>query len=208
VKNKWLVIILSGLILGTNPFWSAAQDDEEEEGDGITLDFVVNAMPAALLLQRDSDNFAVEGADGRVSMSTVYLMPNVMAGVGSQVDNFYLDLTAGCGILVNDSFRSFLLQAAVGAQYIATESVSFGPRVGVIHFANPEWLESDDLDFDSSTGLLLGLQMSMGDKVSYMFSVDWITSDFDLDADPGVLADDTSLELDAIAIQFGVRGEF
>ena len=184
---------------------------EESEWD-VELDFVLNALPASLLINMDSDNFKVTdpGPGGNeTSLSTVYMMPNISAGVGVELEDLYVDLTVGAGVLVNENFRSFLLQAGVSVMYLAAESFYIGPRAGVIYFTDPTWLDDeDDLDLDSDLGYVLGLQMSMGDKVSYIVSIDLISASFDIEAGTGVVPEDDKLDLTGLAIQFGVRGLF
>ena len=43
--------------------------------------FVVNALPATVLISTSGNKFAATGGDGRVSLSEVYTMPNIAAGI-------------------------------------------------------------------------------------------------------------------------------
>ncbi len=172
------------------------------------LSFVVVAMPATVLIDADGKKFAAEGDRGRVSLSEVYTMPNIAMGVGIPVGNAQLDLLGGAGIIINDGFRSFMLQAIVDVTWMAANSLEIGPRAGLVYLPNPEWLENDDLDFDSDWGFLLGLQIAMGDKIQYIVAVDLIDFSLDVkDRGVGVVSED-KLDMTALAIQFGVRGEF
>lgn len=174
------------------------------------LDFVVVAMPATVLIDMEGDKFAVTGEDGtKTSASEVYTMPNILLGVGLPIGNARVDVGGGGGVLINDSFRSFMLQAIADVTWQVTDSLDIGPRAGFVYLPNPEWLENDEIEFGSDTGFLVGLQLAMGDKIQYMVSVDLI--DFSLDIeDPaaGVATSDDEFGLSALAIQFGVRGEF
>ncbi|MCE9616620.1 MAG: hypothetical protein K8T26_20280 [Lentisphaerae bacterium] len=172
-------------------------------------DFVVNAMPATILLDASGDKFSVEDSNGRVSLSELYTMPNIAAGVGTMWRDIYVDVVGGGGVLINDGFRSFMLQGIVEAAWQATDAFTIGPRLGVVYFPDPEWLDSDSVEFDSNAGLLAGLQMALGDKIKYLVSVDIMDVSFDIsDAQEGVKTSDDSLNMTALAIQFGVRGEF
>ena len=175
------------------------------------MGLVLNARPASLLIDASGDKFSVTKTDetgtSKVSLSSVYAMPNISAGLGLSTDDWYIDITGGAGVIINDTFRSFLLQASVAAHYAASESFNIGPRVGLIYCLNPEWLEDDSVEFDETVGLLAGIQLSMGDKIMYLVSVDIVDASFDVDKEPNVTADDSS-DLNGLAIQFGVRGEF
>jgi len=139
----------------------------------------------------------------------VYMMPNISAGVGMDIGNCYVDLTGGAGIVVNESFRSFMLQAQVALMYIVTDTLEIGPHVGYILFPNPVWLEDADMELDGTDGWLFGLEIGMGDRLMYLVSVDIITSKFDVDASRSETStDQDEISLMALAVQFGVRGEF
>jgi len=171
------------------------------------VDLVVNALPASILIDIDGSKFAATGEDGRASMSQVFAMPNIAAGVGLEQNAVYLDLTGGAGIVVNDSFRSFLLQLTASGTLMMSESLSIGPRAGLVYFADPEWLENDDVDFDEDLGFLLGLQIEMGNDIKYLVTVDYLAASFDASDNEGT-AEDSEFDLTGLAIQFGVRGLF
>ncbi len=173
------------------------------------LDFVINAQPASILLDTSGDKFSVTGADGsKTSLSEVYTMPNIALGVGMPVgDRCYVDLLGGGGVIINDGFRSFMLQILLEGYISVSESLDIGPRVGLVYFPDPEWLENDDIEFDSDTGFLVGVGIAMGDKIKYLVSVDLIDTSLDVTTNSGTPSDDT-FEMTSLAIQFGVRGEF
>ncbi|MBT3296789.1 MAG: hypothetical protein HN919_15240 [Verrucomicrobia bacterium] len=189
-------------------------EDYDDEDGGITLDFVINAIPAALLIDMSGNNFGLESAEGRSTASSVYMMPNISVGIGADVnEKVYLDALLGVGVVVNESLRSFFAQATVSATFAASQSLNIGPRIGLIQFMGTEWLDDeallDEVDFDDSTGLMLGLQIVMGDRIRYLVNIDYITMDFDADLPAGVTADNNgTLEVEGLAVQFGVRGEF
>lgn len=172
------------------------------------LDFVVNAMPASLLIDASGDKFSSTGSDGsRTSLSEIYTMPNIALGVGAPVGSAYVDLLGGGGVIINDGFRSFMLQLLLEANWAVSESLTIGPRAGLVYLPDPEWLDSDDIEFDSDVGYLLGVGLAMGDKIKYLVSVDFLGAELDVESKGGTPSDD-KLELNSLAIQFGVRGEF
>jgi len=99
--------------------------------------------------------------------------------------------------------------AEAGAQPAAMEEVNLDEEALDLEeedFDDQELL--DEVDFEDSTGLMFGLQIVMGDRVRYLVNIDYITMDFDVNAPLGVTPDDEEFELEGLAVQFGVRGEF
>jgi hypothetical protein len=191
-------------------------EDYDDEDSDITFDFVINAIPAALLIDMSGNNFGLENIEdgSRSTASSVYIMPNISAGIGADInEKVYVDALLGVGMVVNESLRSFFAQATVSATFTASQSLNIGPRVGLIQFIDTEWLDDeallDEVDFDDNTGWMLGLQLVMGDRVRYLVNIDYITMDLDANTPDGVKADNNgTLELEGLAVQFGVRGEF
>jgi hypothetical protein len=175
------------------------------QGGLANLDFVINVLPASLIVDMDSDQFRVTSPSGTtVEMTEVYHMPNISMGLGMETGDWYLDAMVGVGAVLNESFRSFMVQGVLSASYQASQSLKMGPHLGVIHFPDPEWQSDGDVDFDGTTGLLAGLHLTMGDKITYYVSVDLVTADFDAEGATG----ESALELSGLALQFGVRGQF
>jgi hypothetical protein len=190
--------------------------EEEKEKKILGMDLVINARPASLLVNAGGSEFKVgeDQGGGRsiARLSTVYMMPNISVGLGLDMNKAYLDATVGAGLLVNDQFRSFLYQADLTLSLQASESLFVGPRVGLVMFPNPEWIADGEVEFEGTTGVLVGLQMYMGDRISYLISADLIFANFDasgagLEGNDDPDASD-SLEFTGLAVQFGVRGEF
>jgi hypothetical protein len=174
----------------------------------VTFDFVLNALPASILIDTSSDKFEVTGTGGSTKLSTVYIMPNINAGIGMAAKEFYFDLTAGAGLVINDTFRSYLFDVLASASYAPSESFKLGPHAGLIRFTDPTWLDEDGVSFGDTWGWLLGLQLSMGDRILYLVSVDYIGASFDVNADHGITVNRGDLDWSGLAVQFGVRGEF
>jgi hypothetical protein len=204
--KRWTVAVVS-LVLGVVVATGARAQGEQAKtagADKLNLDFVVDARPASLFIGTEGKKFEAGGT----SVSTLYYMPNIDAGVGLQLDKFYVDATVGGGLLVNDGFRSFLLDAQLAASYAFTDAFTLGPRAGVVYFLDPEWLENNAVDFDEGAGFLLGLQMVLGDRISYIVSVDYIDASLDATGAPGTSMSGADLDLSGLAFQFGVRGQF
>jgi len=181
-----------------------ATEDESSWWSDVQVDLVVNARPASLLVDVDGKKFGVDGN----TLSQVYLMPNVSAGAGLEMGDWYLDATLGAGMILNERFRSFVLEAGLAVNYSVTDSFTLGPRASLLYFLGPEYTEDDSADFDSGPGFLVGVQMSLGDKISYIVSVDLLAASLDAEGQPGVTLSDDELDMIGLAFQFGVRGEF
>jgi len=181
-----------------------ASEKKKKEKERSRVDFVVTALPASLLVDAEGDKFSVNGN----RMSNVYMIPSIAAGAGIEVGDFYVDILGGAGLIVNDTFQSFLLQAVVSATYAFSESFNLGPRAGIVYFTDPDFTDDDSVDFDGAPGYLIGLQFSMGDRIQYVVSVDLLTISMDANTDEGSTASDDSLDIAGLTFQFGVRGEF
>ena len=206
-RNSWVATLMAAtLLVGA----TVNAQDEDEPRAGIDFDLVVNAIPAAILIDMRGNKFKTSDDDGNTtgSMSQVFAMPNLLVGVGADVgDSWYLDATIGPGIIVNDTFRSTFIQGILAANYLVSDTFVVGPRAGFVHHLNPSWTEDDSIDFDTTTGYLAGIYGAMGDKVKYWLSVDVMSSEFDVEVKQGSTTSDT-YDLTGLAIQFGVRGEF
>jgi hypothetical protein len=201
--KKWFAItMVLTVCLMTGGVCVAA--DDSGGGSDVELELIVNARPASLLVDVDGKKFGVDGN----TMSQVYMMPNVSAGIGMEMGDLYLDATLGAGMIINDRFRSFIIEAGVALNYAVTDSYLVGPRASLLYFVDPEYTEDDSADFDAGAGFLLGLQMALGDKISYVVSVDLLATSLDAEAQSGVVLTDDELDMFGLAFQFGVRGEF
>lgn len=170
----------------------------------VEKDFVVNVLPAAILIDMDADSFEANS----VSMDTTYMMPNMSMGIGLEFEKLYMDITGGAGAILTSTFRSFLLQANVALYWQPSRSLNIGPHIGVCYFPNPSWLRDSDVDFDSTMGWMAGVQMAMGDKITYLVSLDLLSASFDATAGGTSKIDRDNLDIMGFGIQFGVRGYF
>lgn len=205
--RSWMSAAMAGVIA----FSGIAQAQDEEEKKPLDLDLIINAMPASILISTSGDKFKATDGDGSTtSMSQIFTMPNLLVGLGMDVgDGWYVDATVGPGIIINDNFRSVFFQGVLAANYLVSDSFQLGPRVGIIQHIDPEWTEDDTVEFDDSTGYLVGIWAGMGERVKYWISVDVLATEFDTTTNSGTTTNsDDKFELNGLAVQFGVRGEF
>ena len=204
--RSWISAAMAGVIA----FSGIAQAQDEEDKKPLDLDLIINAMPASLLISTSSDKFKATDADGATtSMSQIFTMPNLLVGLGMDVgDSWYVDATVGPGIIINDNFRSVFFQGVLAANYLVSDSFQLGPRVGILQHIDPEWTEDDTVEFDDTTGYLVGIWAGLGERVKYWVSVDIMVNEFDVATNSGATTSDDKFELNGLAVQFGVRGEF
>ena len=173
----------------------------------IDADFTINVVPAAVFIDFNSSDFSVTTATSQTKPSSIYSMPSVNAGVGIDTDFGFIDITGGTGIIFTDALRSITLQGDVSLQFQAARSLTIGPHLGVVYFVNPSWTGAGDLDFDQAAGFVGGLRACMGDKITYTVAIDMLSTSFDTVPGTGIETS-SSLDITAVGIQFGVRGEF
>ena len=178
-----------------------------QEGLALDFDTVFNVMPAAVIMDLGSDRFVLETEGQRIRTPNVYSMPTVSAGVGIDLDKGYVDITGGGGFLFSSSLRALLLMADVGIFWQVNRSLSIGPHLGLLYLIDPTWLEDGDVDIDNSWGLIGGLNINMGEKITYLVSMDFVGIPLDAETAPGGVSSG-SLDISGLAIRFGVRGEF
>lgn len=173
------------------------------------MNWIVDAYPAAFVVNTKAADYKIEGNGRSDQLSTVSTFPNIATGIGLETDDFRLDLLGGAGILVNGRFSTTALYLSGALMYEIARSARIGPRLGLLYFTGPEWNSDVNVTYDSAAAFMAGINMEMGDKISYLVAVDlWMAS---LDAsDPAsdYTASDSSLDLSGIAMQFGIRGRF
>jgi hypothetical protein len=173
------------------------------------VEMIVDALPGSILISADLDSFEATGSNGRQEeASMVSAAPNFRMGLGFDMEDIYIDATAGAGILLNSRFRSFFLDANVGVNWEFNQSGRIGPHVGIIHFMDPSWFGDVDIEFEDETGFMAGVQMIFGYDVSFYFSVDYVSGDPDVSQDTVSRASANTLDFSGILMQFGVRGTF
>jgi len=174
--------------------------------------WVVNVQPASILVGLKTGDFQVMLADGRTAgPTTLSTMPNIAAGVGFGLEKMDVEVTAGAGLVINGSFLSYMLNAQ-GALYFrpsSAPSFTMGPHLGIIYFSAPDWQGNAQASFSGSAGIIGGFHVTLGDRISYLFAVDYIKASYKANFTGAVPpSGGNSLDMDGLAVQFGIHGQF
>ena len=170
--------------------------------------WMIDIMPAAITASFASDTFKLSGNGQEEEISMVSSMPGIGAGLYFDTPNGYFDVKCGGGFLLNSRVRSYMIYASTGLSFEVERSAMIGPHIGVIHFSGVEWWGDGETELSDSTGLMTGIHVTMGDKISYILSLDYIRSVFDVTPVEGWTPSDDELDLSGFAVQFGFRAHF
>ena len=173
--------------------------------------WIVDVMPASILSNFKVNDFDVSGPEGREEMSLVSAMPTVGAGYLVNFADGYADIKGGTGLLLNTRVRSYLLSGAVEGMFEVKRSVMVGPHLGVAYFLQPEWWGDAEVQMDNAAGVFGGVSIIMGDRISYILSVDYLSLSFDTTGfAPGWSTEDSQdkIDMSGVAVQFGLRLQF
>lgn len=179
------------------------------------VDLIVDVRPGTLVLSSETGDFEVLGpAPEPLGINEVEeggeltALPNVKLGLGITEDDYFLDVTGQLGILINERFRALALGGDVSWEYRYRKNVALGPHIGLVYFQDPEWTGDAKLDMDDTWGILGGFQMSIGYDVLFVFTVDYLFADpFELTVtDPRWIPSDDEIDIEGLAVQFGIRG--
>jgi hypothetical protein len=184
----------------------------------VATDIIVDVRPASLLVNWNAENFKVKGPtkfkDGQQfeeleQPNSVSTIPNLKLGVGIDTGNAYVDLTGGAGMMVNDRFRSLMLDLDAAYQFKFRKNVLFGPHVGLGYFMNPDWYGDAEIEFSDSSGVLFGVQLSVGFDILFTFAIDYAyIQPFDATVKEPWVASDDSVDFSGLLFQFGMKGRF
>lgn len=177
------------------------------------VNFVVDAQPLALLISPDADGFSARRSSSSYSYTesikgTGSFMPNLKLGIGIDAEIMQLDVTGGGGILWNAAFSAPLARADVSARFKLGPAITLGPHAGIIYFGAPKWAEDAQLDFSSTTGIMGGLDFTVGKKVYFLLSLDYVNAAFDVKPKSGWTVNQSELDMSGVALQLGVKGRF
>ena len=199
------ILVVSAILLSTSAF-------------AVVKDIIVDVRPASLLVNWNADSFKIKGPtkfqDGQQfeqleQPNSVSTVPNLKLGVGIDTGNAYLDLTGGAGMLVNDRFRSVMLDVDAAFQYKFRKNVLFGPHIGLGYFTSPEWYGDAEVDFSDSMGVLFGAQLSVGFDILFTFAIDYAyIQPFDATTTAPWVASEDSVDFSGLLFQFGMKGRF
>lgn len=191
----WLMLLVLTVFLAGTP------------AQAVEFDMLLDIFPASLFIDTASSPFSLNDGVNDVEMSSVYMMPNMQVGVSIEFLNFYMGIQGGAGVLLNDEFRSMMLNLKAGIYWEVLRSLAIGPHIGLVYFPNPDWIGSGNTNFDAAPGVIAGLQFAMGDEIMYLASIDLFMASFDADS-PEAVSADSSLDMLGLGLQFGVRGRF
>ena len=170
----------------------------------------VDVMPGAVTANFAADSFKAIGDGGQQEeISLVSSIPNIALGLQVDMPSGYLGVRGGGGLLLNSRIRSYLLYADVSLSFEIERSVLLGPHLGTVLFTDAQWWGDADIDLSDSSGMMLGMHLIMGDKISYLLSVDYFSAVLDVDrTGSGWTTSEDELDLSGFGVQFGFRASF
>lgn len=180
---------------------------------GAELDLVLDARPGTILLGNKTGRFKARGpvADLEVieECGGLSTFPNLQLGLGVDTERFYFDVGGKAGLLLTDRFRSPFVGVEGAAQYKFRKNVSLGPHAGFTWYYTPDWSGAAPLEFDETTGFHIGLLVSVGYDVQFVFAVDYVYVDpFEVTRQDGWEVTEDEVDFTSLGIQFGIRGRF
>lgn len=173
--------------------------------------WIIDGLPASISAAFEADAFSLTGADaegGRETMSLFTSIPTLGAGVSMDMPAGYAAVKAGFGPLLNTRLRAMMVYLDAEALFEVQRSVMIGPHAGLTRFSAPEWWGAADIDISDTTGYWIGLRLAMGDKISYVLSVDYFSLAFDVAPIAPWEASDAEINMSGLGLQFGVRAQF
>jgi len=172
--------------------------------------WTAHAFPASFFMNLENQYLESSG-EGRIreNASTLTFYPNLGTGVGIELGSLILDLSAGGGILADSMLVTGTVFGDAALRWQVARAATLGPHLGIIRALDPEWRGNLEVDVSPATGFMAGLQLTMGDKVSYLLSVDFVGMSFDVESGSSFYTlDADSLDMRWIGFQFGLRGQF
>lgn len=171
--------------------------------------WVVDMLPAAILANIAADDFSVTGPNGKETPSLISSVPTVTVGADIACLDGHLSLRLGGGMLLNSSLGTWLATGQAGFSLEVQRNVMFGPHIGLSYYAAPEWWGDTEITLDETMGFLVGLHVAAGDRIAYLFSVDYMSMSFDVDTHgTDVQHSKNELDMSGLAVQFGLRVQF
>jgi hypothetical protein len=173
------------------------------------LDLIADIVPGAIIANYKADAFSLVGPAGKETMSLVSSVPSAELGFVLHQPEGSIDFKVGVGALLNSRLLSYTLDANVGLTLELQPGIMMGPHLGIIYYTEPNWWGDGDVTFSDSSGVTAGIHLSMGDKVAYLFSVDYYSAVFDIEeVGPGWTTDQDELDMSGLAFRFGIRAQF
>lgn len=137
--------------------------------------------------------------------------PTLRTGIDVDFDHTVLTVTGGGGYLYNPrsgggkDFSSSMFLADLALCLKIGRFVTIGPHLGVIHFGDPEYNESRNMELSSCTGGMVGLCATIGNRrVAFSGSIDYISASGDITSTDSTPLSDDEYDLSGVAAQLGV----
>lgn len=215
-RSVWLTCCLAGVAAHLA---RGAEDEPRRSNIG----WIVDVQPASVFANFASDEFEAVGTaeiggtsyTTKETMSLLSTLPSLSAGMTLDLADMTLAGKLGGAMYLNSHVRSPVFQAGLDLMFEMKRSILVGPRAALLWFKGADWWGDGDIELaDSTVGYMVGLQFVLGDKIAYLFSVDYMVADVDVEnltdlRTPGGWAvSDDAIELGGLAVQFGLRASF
>jgi hypothetical protein len=185
------------------------------------VNFILDLQPLSFLLSSDVDGFEVTRSSGSITYIEKIegygsFMPNLKAGISIGAGKvMHLDITGGLGYLWNSAFSVPVFSVDVAPRFKLGTIVTLAPHIGYIKFGDLEWIgenfsDSNDVKFsDGGAGLIYGVSITVGKKVSFVGSIDGISvEEYNVKTYNGWAANQKTLDISGVAVQLGVKFRF
>ncbi len=174
----------------------------------LKIDTIVNALPGSIVLGLPAEPLTVIGPESSYTVSRISSFPHATIGVGTQLDNIYVDASAGLGLFLNSSFTSIVLSMNISADFAVRRALTIGPHAGLLWFVYTNWDGTGYVDVRGTLGLMAGVHMTMGERIAYEMSIDIVAASLGLDPGTSWATSESQLDLSGLAIQFGLQRKF
>lgn len=208
MKKPLLFLLLAGFVAFL-PCQNQAQSP---------VSFVLNASPLSLLISPDIDGFSVSKSSGSIYYYTDYkeqiegfgsFTPSIKAGIGINLSILYLDITGGIGYSYNAAFSAPFYGGDFALRFKLGKIVTIGPHFGTM-IMKPKWTGSGDfsnsdyIDFSTMFAFIVGPTFTLGKKVCFVTSIDYVMGKSDVTTTNGWVANSSELNLSGFQLNYGI----
>ena len=181
------------------------------------VSFVLNASPLSMLISPDIDGFSVNKSSGSYGY-TYYeeqiqgfgsFTPSFKAGIGIRLSILYLDITGGLGYSYNAAFNAPFYGGDLALRFKLGKVVTIGPHFGTM-IMKPKWTGSGDfsnsdyIDFSTIFAFVVGPTFTLGKKVCFVTSIDYVMGKSDVTTTNGWVANSSELNLSGFQLNYGI----
>ncbi len=212
---RWLVSIMFGLLKGVTMrkisfLFSVLVLGLACVANAAT-DWIIDLDPGVIYFNSSANDFDLQRGVEEESLSIFSSFPRISTGVSVEQPEGYFDARVGVGMLLNNSLSTTAVFGQLAYSYEIKPSIMIGPHIGYSMYSAPEWWGDAEVEFDSTSGYMLGGHLTMGDKIAYIFSVDMVNAEYDVKSTSGgwsVANGQTTLDLSGLMISFGFLARF